>query len=46
MRTIVAAVALELVLLSLLVLYQVASSNSAARSGDLEVAELRGLRRR
>jgi putative ABC transport system permease protein len=46
MRTIVAAVALELVLLVLLVLYQVAASNSAARSNDLEVAELRGLRRR
>jgi hypothetical protein len=46
MRTIVASVALELVLLALLVLYQVATSNGAARAGDLEVAELRGLRRR
>lgn len=46
MRTIVAAVALELVLLGLLVLYQVAGINGAARAGDLEVAELRGLRRR
>ena len=46
MRTIVAAAALELVLLGLLVLYQVAASNAAQRSGDLEIAELRGLRRR
>jgi hypothetical protein len=46
MRTIVAAVALELALLALLVLYQVAASNGAERSGDLEIAELRGLRRR
>lgn len=45
MRTIVAAVALELALLALLVLYQVAASNGAERSGDLEIAELRGLRR-
>ncbi|MGO8874513.1 MAG: FtsX-like permease family protein [Acidimicrobiales bacterium] len=46
MQTIVGAVALELVLLALLVLYQVAASNGAERSGDLEIAELRGLRRR
>jgi len=46
MRTIVAAVALELVLLALLVLYQVAASNAAERSADLEIAELRGLGRR
>jgi hypothetical protein len=46
MRTIVAAAALELVLLGLLVLYQVAASNAAQRSGDLEIAELRGLSRR
>jgi len=46
MRTIIAAVALELVLLGLLVLYQVAASSGAARSADLEIAELRGLPRR
>jgi hypothetical protein len=46
MKGIVSVVALELVLLALLVLYGVASANSAERGPDLAIAELRGLRRR
>ena len=40
-----AVISLELVLLALIVLYGVASSNSDERSSDLAIAELRGLSR-
>lgn len=45
-RIVTLVVALQLVLLALLVLYNVARATSALRAGDVRVAELRGLPRR
>jgi putative ABC transport system permease protein len=46
MRSVVGVIALELVVLALIVLYEVAASTSAERGPDMVIAELRGLTRR